>query len=67
MSSYWGFPVGLDDKDSACNARVLGLIPGWGRCPREGNGYPLQYSNLGNPLDREAWQATVHGVPKSQT
>ena len=67
MSSYWSFPVGSGDKESACNARDLGWIPGWGRCPREGNGYPLQYSCLGNPVDREACQATVHGVPKSHT
>ena len=40
---------------SACNARVLGLIPGSGRSPGEGNGKPLQYSCLGNPMDRGAW------------
>ena len=44
-----------------------GLIPGSGRSPGEGNGNPLQYSFLGNPMDRGAWQATVHGVTKSQT
>jgi len=38
------------------------LIPGWGRCPGEGNGNPLQYSCLGNPMDRGVWGATVHGV-----
>ena len=43
----------------------LSLIPGWGRFP-EGNGYPFQYSCLENPMDREAWWATVHGVAKSQ-
>ena len=43
----------------------LGLIPGSGRSPGEGNGDPLQYSHLENPMDREAWQATVHGVAKS--
>ena len=42
-------------------------IPGSGRSPGEGNGYPLQYSCLENPMDRGAWQATVHGVTKSQT
>ena len=42
------------------------LIPGLGRCPGEGNDYPLQYSCLGNPLDTEAWWATVHGVAKSR-
>ena len=44
-----------------------GLIPGSGRSPGEGNGNPLQYSFLGNPMDRGAWQATVHGVTKNQT
>ena len=42
----------------------VGLIPGLGRCPGEGNGNPLQYSCLGNLMDREAWQAAVHGVAK---
>ena len=46
---------------------VLGSIPGSGRCPGEGNGSPLQYSCLDNPMDRGAWQATVHGVTKSRT
>ena len=62
-----GFPGGSDGKESACNARDLGLIPGSGRSPGEGNGYPLQYSCLGNPMDKGAWQATVHGVAKSLT
>ena len=44
-----------------------GLIPGSGRAPGEGNGYPLQYSYLGNPKDRGAWQATIHEVAKSWT
>ena len=44
-----------------------GLIPGLGRSPREGNGNSLQYSCLGNPMDRGAWRATVHGVSKSWT
>ena len=44
-----------------------GSIPGLGRSPGEGNGNPLQYSRLENPTDRGAWQATVHGVAKSQT
>ena len=43
----------------------LGSIPGLGRSPGEGNGYPLQYSGLENSMDRGAWQATVHGVAKS--
>ena len=62
-----GFPGGSDGKESACNAGDLGLIPGLGRSPGEGNGYPFQYSCLGNPMDREAWQATVHGVAESGT
>ena len=45
----------------------VGLIPGSGRSPGEGNGNPLQYSFLENYMDRGAWQATVHGVTKSQT
>jgi len=61
-----GFPGGLDSKESSYNAGDLGLIPGWGRSPGEGNGNPLQYSFLENPMDRGAWWATVHGVAKSQ-
>ena len=61
------FPGGWDGKESACNAGYLGLISGLGRSPGEGNGNPLQYSCLGNPMDRGAWQPTVHGVAKSQT
>ena len=52
---------------SASNAGDLGLIPGLGRYPGEGNGNPLQYSCLENPMDGEAWWATVHGVAKNQT
>ena len=62
-----GFPGGSEDKVSACNAGDLGLIPGLGRSPGEGNGNPLQYSCLENPMDRGAWRATVHGVAKSRT
>ena len=54
-------------KEFACNAGDLGLIPGLGRSPGEGNGYPLQYSGLENSMDRGSWQATVHGVVKSHT
>ena len=53
--------------ESACNAGDLGSIPGSGRSPREGNGNPLQYSCLENPMDREAWWAIVHGVTNSWT
>ena len=56
-----------DDKEPACNAGDLGLIPRSGRSPGKKNGYPLQYFCLENPVDRGAWQATVHGVTKSQT
>ena len=61
-----GFPGGSEVKASACNEGDLGSIPGLGRSPGEGNGYPLQYSCLENPMDRGAWWATVHGVPKSR-
>ena len=57
---------GSDGKGSACDAGDLDSIPGLGRSPRGGNGYPLQYSGLENSMDRGAWQATVHGVAKSQ-
>ena len=54
-------------KNPPANAGDLGLILGSGRSPGEGNGNPLQYSCLGNPKDRGAWGATVHGVAKGQT
>ena len=54
-------------KESACQAGDSGLIPGSARFPGRGNCNPLQYSCLGNPMDTGAWQATVHGVVKSQT
>ena len=54
-------------KASAYNAGDLGLIPGLGRSPGEGNGSPLQYRCLENPMDRGAWQAAIHGVAKSRT
>ena len=59
-----GFPGGSHGKESACNAGDPGLIPVSGRSPGEGNGNPLQYSCLKNPMDRGAWQATVHGVAR---
>ena len=62
-----GFPGGSEVKVSACNAGDLGSILGSGRSPGEGTGNPLQYSCLENPMDREAWWATIHGVAKSQT
>ena len=54
-------------KNLSANAGDVGLIPGLGRSPGEGNGNPLQYSCLGNPMDRRAWQTTVHGVAKNRT
>ena len=57
-----GFPGGSDGKESACNAGDLGSIPGLGRYLGEGNGYPLQFSCLENPVDRGACWAPVHGV-----
>ena len=62
-----GFPGGSEVKASACNAGDQGLIPGSGRSPGEGNGNPLQYSCMENPMDGGAWWATVPRVTKSQT
>ena len=60
--AFLGFPSGSDGKESICNTGDLGLIPGLGRSPREGKGYPLQYSGLENSVD-----CIVHGVAKSWT
>ena len=57
-----GFSGGSAAKESACSAGDPGLTPGWGRSPGEGNGNPLQYPCLENPMDRKSWWATVHGV-----
>ena len=62
-----GFLGGSEIKASTYNAGDLGLIPGSGRFPGEGNGNPLQYSCLENPMDGGAWWTIVHGVSKSQT
>ena len=59
---FEGFPGGSDSKEFACNAGDLGLVPGLGRYPGEGNSYPLQYSGLENSMD-----CIVHGVTKSGT
>ena len=59
-----GFPYSSVGKESACNAGDLGLIPGSGRSPGEGNGNPLEYSCLENFMDRGAWLATDHGVTR---
>ena len=58
------FPHSSVGKESACNVGDLGLIPGLGRSPGEGNGNPFQHSCLENPMDRGAWQAIVHGVAR---
>ena len=63
-----GFPGGSEAKESACNAGDTGdgiSIPELGSSPGGGNGHPLQYSCLENPMGREAWRATVHGVEQS--
>ena len=62
-----GFPGGSEGKESACNARDLGSIPGLGSSPAEGYINPLQSSCLGNSMDRGAWQATINGILKSLT
>ena len=59
-----GFPLSSVGKESAYKAGDLGLSPGLGRSPGEGNGNPLQYSCLENPRDRGAWRATVHGITR---
>ena len=60
-------PNGSDNKEFACNAGDPGSVPGSGGYPGEGNGNPLQYSCLDNPMDRGPWWATVHVDTKSQT
>ena len=62
-----GLPWWLSGKESACQAGDPGSIPGLGRSPGEGNGNPLQYSCLENPMDRGAWRVTGPGVTKSGT
>ena len=60
-------PGGSAGKESACNVGDLGSTPGMEKSPGGGHGNPLQYSCLENHMDRGAWQATVHGITKSQT
>ena len=77
LASNWAQPMGgmecpggtlaKNPPASAEDARDPGWIPGWGRSPGEGNGNTLQYPCLENSMDRGAWQATIHGVAKSQT
>ena len=62
-----GYPGGSDSKESSCSAGDPSSFPGLGRSPGEGNGNPLQYFCLENPMDGGAWQTIVHGVTKSQT
>ena len=62
-----GLPRWCSDEDFVCSAEGLDSIPGLGRSSGEGNGNPLQYSCLENPVDRGAWRATVHGVARSRT
>ena len=67
-----GFPGCASDKEPACrcnagDVRDAGSIPGWGRSPGVGNSKPLQYSYLENPMNRGAWQATVHRIAESDT
>ena len=66
VSGFLDFPGGSDSKESACNAGDPGSVPGLGRSPGEGNGYPLQYTCLENSMDRGASQATIHGVTKNR-
>ena len=66
-TSFSIFPGGSSGKESTFQCRRCGSVPGSGKFPGEGNGYPLQYSCLENPMDRRAWWATVHGVTKSWT
>ena len=66
-SDSTGCPDGSGVKNPPANPGATGSIPASERSPGRGNGNPLQYSWLENPMDREAWQAAVHGVAKSQT
>ena len=64
VKKFSGFPDGSVGKELACNAGDPGYISGSGRSPGEGNGNPLQYSCLGNSMDRGSWWATIHGVTR---
>ena len=66
---FLGFPGGTSNKEPLANSEIrdMGSIPGLGRSPGGGHGNPLQYSCLENPMDREAWWATIYRVPESQT
>ena len=64
LSGLRSFPCGSNSKESGCNTGDLGLIPGLERFPGEGNGNPLQYSCLENPMDRGAWWAASMGLQR---
>ena len=66
LRNFAGDSVGKNPPASAGGVGDTGLIPGSGRSPGEGNGNSLRYSQVGNPMDRGAWRAVVHGVAKSQ-
>jgi len=65
LKGFEGFLGGSEGKGSVCNVGDPDLIPGLGKPPGEGHGNPLQFSCLENPMDRGAWQPTIHGVAKS--
>ena len=62
---YDRLPRWCRGQESACQVEVVGVIPGWGQCPGGGHGNPLQYSGLGNPMDRSTCWARVHRAAKS--
>ena len=64
---YFIYSGGLYSKEYACNVGDLGSIPGLGRSPGEGNGYPIRNSSFKNSMDRGAWKATVYEITKSRT
>ena len=66
-SDFWGFPGSSVVKNPPSSAGDVGSIPGWGRSPGGGHGYPFQYSCLENSRDGRTWQATVHRIAKSWT
>ena len=67
LTSKSELPRSLSGEESTCQAGVVGLVPGLERSPQEGIGNLLEYSCMGNRMDREAWRGTVHGVPESDT
>ena len=67
LRDFPGGPVVRNPSANAGDTGHVGSIPGWGRSPAEGNGNSLQDACLGNPVNRGAWQATVHGITKSRT